>query len=158
MTPRNSLDQESRMLKNSSLVIGTFASLINQGIIIISERVQHVSVERHLFVKLLEESIRQIDFDEEWYISTYHDVADAIKMGDIANARSHYVQFGYYEHRLPYRITADNDWYLDVYPDVREAVTKGLFSSAQLHFMEVGYREGRFPYPNFNLRRMNEVE
>jgi hypothetical protein len=42
-----------------------------------------------------------VEVDEDWYRHRYPDVAAAIDMGNLASARQHFVQFGYFEGRDP---------------------------------------------------------
>jgi hypothetical protein len=53
----------------------------------------------------------------------------------------HYVRFGFYEHRPPYKVDIDEAWYLRTYPDVKIAVERQRFASGQEHFEADGYRE-----------------
>jgi len=39
--------------------------------------------------------------DEEWYLTTYPDVADGIEAGNIVSATEHFLSNGYAEGRLP---------------------------------------------------------
>jgi hypothetical protein len=41
------------------------------------------------------------DFDEEWYLREYPDVADAVREGRGPSGRSHYISHGRYEGRRP---------------------------------------------------------
>ena len=75
----------------------------------------------------------------------------------MSDAKQHYVQSGYFEHRRPYHISVDPDWYIEQNPDVREAVGNKTFESVQTHFERNGFREGRHPYPNFALRMKPEA-
>jgi hypothetical protein len=61
------------------------------------------------------------------------------------------VRFGYFEHRLPYRIEVKEEWYLEQYPDIKKAIDRRDFKSGQEHFETNGFREGRMPHPNFEL-------
>jgi hypothetical protein len=97
--------------------------------------------------------ITQVYVDEVWYKNKYQDVSDALEQGTLRSARQHYIEFGFYEHRMPYEIVPDEQWYLDNYPDVRAAVRREDYSSAQEHFDLVGYAEGRLPFANFALLR-----
>jgi hypothetical protein len=92
-----------------------------------------------------------IKFDETWYLSKYPDVKDAVKRGRVASGREHYVQSGYYEHRMPSAIMVNEKWYVEAYPDVAEAIQAGVYKSAQVHFEAAGFQEGRLPYANFQL-------
>jgi hypothetical protein len=76
------------------------------------------------------------------------DVAVACRAGQVASAQEHFTQNGYFEGRLPFKITVDEDWYLKAYPDVANGIAAGAFASAQEHFVAIGYLEGRLPRPN----------
>lgn len=131
--------------------MGTYASLLNQKIIIPSAKGNYIAVERHFFNNCLAPIIEKIRIDEKWYLQAHPDVREAIASGVVPNARVHYASFGFYEHRMPYRILVDEAWYLAEYPDVRAAIAKKHFESGQAHFEADGFREGRFPYSNFQL-------
>ena len=131
--------------------LATYASLLNQKIIIPSAKGNYVAVERHFLNECLTPMIEKIKIDEEWYLRIHPDVREAIANGVVPNARSHYTRFGFYESRTPYRIVVDETWYLTEYPDVRSAIAQRHFESGQAHFDADGFREGRFPYPNFRL-------
>ena len=98
------------------------------------------------FIKILRMMIAGIEVDEDWYRSEYEDIARAINSGSVPSAKQHFLDDGYFEGRLPFRITVDERWYLQQYPDVAESVRKGVVSSGQQHFNEDGYREGRLPF------------
>jgi hypothetical protein len=84
-------------------------------------------------------------FDEQWYLSTYPDIAEAIRQGKFASGRDHYLHFGYFENRLPFKPEVDAGWYAREYPDVAESIEAGISKSALAHFIASGYREGRQP-------------
>jgi hypothetical protein len=129
----------------------SFASLVNQKLVVLSNSSDYVAVDWHFFAQSLRPLIGRIHVDAEWYAKTYPDVKEAIGQRIVSDAKDHYERFGYFEHRFPYRIQAEEDWYLDQYPDVKEAIAKRLFPSGQIHFELYGYREGRMPYANFEL-------
>jgi hypothetical protein len=129
---------------------GTFATLRNQGLLT-PENTGHFRVERNFLIALMVKNIASIKFDEAWYLSKYLDVKDAVKRGVVPSGREHYVQSGYYEHRMPCAILVNEKWYLDAYPDVAEAMRAGVYKSGQAHFEMAGFREGRMPYANFQL-------
>ena len=135
-----------------SILISSFATLINQKMVIPSPRTQYVAVDKNHFVEFLKPTLRNVYVDTEWYLRTNPDIADAVQSGVVADAREHYVTFGYYEHRMPYEIKVKEDWYLAQYADVKEAVSNGLFLSAHEHYYIAGFKEGRLPYANFSLR------
>ncbi len=117
-----------------------------------SSRTQYVAVDKDHLIDFMKPTLSQIQVDESWYVQAYPDVADAIQKGIVADARDHYVSYGYYEHRMPYEITVDENWYLTQYPDVREAVTNGIIATARDHFYAAGFKEGRLPQAGFTFR------
>ncbi len=136
-------------------VVVTYASLTNNKITIISSTTPYFAVEQHFFYGLMERYLENIFVDENWYLETYPDIDDAIKAGAVSGAEEHFRRFGYYEHRMPYKIEVDEDWYKKAYPDVQSGIDAGHFPSGQQHFVTLGYREGRIPFPNFALRLRN---
>src|SRR5260370_29161219 len=44
----------------------------------------------------------EIDFDEEWYLLTYPDVATSVRVGEIASGLQHYLSHGRDEGRKPH--------------------------------------------------------
>ncbi len=131
----------------------TYATLLNLKVIVPSTKTNYVAVERHYWQNAFEAKLSEIEVDEEWYLLQYPDVALALANRVVGNARQHYCQSGYFEHRMPYKIEVQPEWYMAQYPDVRDAVKQGVFASPQEHFERLGYQEGRFPYPEFALRK-----
>jgi hypothetical protein len=129
---------------------GSMASLKNQGLIV-PDGDHHFKVEKNLLVSLMAARLMKIKFDENWYLSRYPDVKEAVKRGVVASGRDHYLSHGYYEHRMPTPILVNEKWYLDSYPDVAEAIRGGVYKTAQSHFDHSGFREGRMPYANFQF-------
>jgi hypothetical protein len=119
-----------------------FPSVVSGNIV--SEGSKKVLSQENLLhaVKLL---LRGVDVDEEWYVTVYPDIAEAIEAGMIKSAKSHFIENGYFEGRLPFELSVDEDWYLKTYPDVAEGVSRGEFRSAKDHFENYGYKEGRLP-------------
>ncbi len=113
----------------------------------------------HHYVELLESKLREllrnvlskVPVDEPWYLTTYPDVAEAVKNGHIKSAREHYIVAGFYEDRQPRQIIVDEAWYLKEYPDVAEAIKSGAFNGAAEHFDRDGYKEGRLAAPGWSL-------
>lgn len=126
----------------------SFSVLKNQGLLT-PEGSTHFRVERNFLISLMAKKIGDAKFDEAWYLSKYPDVREAIKRGVIASGRDHYLQFGYFENRMPTAILVNEKWYLDTYPDVAKAIKAGIYKSGQAHFDQAGFGEGRFPYANF---------
>lgn len=111
------------------------------------------------YVELLESKFRdilnyllvQIEVDEDWYLSSYDDVEDAVRAGSLTSGREHYIRAGYFENRLPRPIRVDEEWYLAEYPDVAEAISAGVFISGTQHFERSGFQEGRLPEAGWSL-------
>jgi hypothetical protein len=129
----------------------SYATLLNEKIIVPSAKTAYSAVERNHLISFLEPHVRRIRVDEDWYRAAHPGVAEAIARGELGCAADHYAVAGFYEHRMPYAIVVDEEWYLDQYPDVRSAVAEGLFASGAQHFADSGYREGRLPYARFTL-------
>ena len=85
-----------------------------------------------------------LPFDEEFYLKTYPDVADAYHSGEIADLHMHFVEVGYFEGRLPTRPQFDDIFYKEMYPDVAAAVATGELESALDHYIKTGAAECRF--------------
>jgi hypothetical protein len=128
------------------------AALANRKMILPSTREDYLIVEKAYLIDLFRPVVSRIVVDVDWYSGKYPDVRSAIGAGVIPDAAEHYIQYGYYEHRMPYAIVVDEEWYLAQYEDVSEAVRNRVFTSGQGHFEERGYQEGRVPYPNFTLK------
>ena len=105
-----------------------------------------VSISYDDFVGVLRLMISGIEVNEEWYLTEYPDIAQAIRDGKVESARQHFIDDGFFEGRRPFPMDVDERWYLEQYPDVAESVRTGVVGSGQQHFVEDGYREGRLPY------------
>ncbi len=105
-----------------------------------------VSLSYDDFVRVLRLMISGIQVNEEWYLTEYPDIAQAIRDGKVELARQHFIDDGFFEGRRPFPMDVDERWYLQQYPDVAESVRTGVVGSGQQHFVEDGYREGRLPY------------
>ena len=136
---------------SSWLKLPTFASLLNQKILIQSKSSDYIAVDQYFFNNCLYPLISRIELDEQWYLQKYPDVRQAIAKKAVKDAKDHFVRFGYFEHRLPYRIEVKEEWYLEQYPDIKKAIDRRDFKSGQEHFETNGFREGRMPHPNFEL-------
>lgn len=98
-------------------------------------------------LKMVRVLLTVVEVDEEFYLSRNQDVADGVRNGTIRSAREHFVDHGYFEGRLPYRIEVDEEWYLERHADLADSVREGTYATAQEHFDGPGYPEGREPYP-----------
>lgn len=87
-----------------------------------------------------------LEVDESFYLTRYPDVAQGVQGGTIRSAREHFVDHGYFEGRLPYRIDVDEAWYRETHTDVAETILRGEYESGQDHFDGPGYPEGRLPF------------
>ena len=134
-----------------------YSSLLNNKLAIKSGSTPYYAVEQHFFHEVMANYLASIYVDTGWYLECYPDIRDAVSAGAVAGAEDHYRRFGYFEHRLPYRIEVDEPWYLDSYQDVKSGVDLGHFASGQAHFDMLGYREGRLPFANFSLRLKTEA-
>ena len=105
-----------------------------------------VSLSYDDFVGVLRLMISGIQVNEEWYLTEYPDIAQAIRDGKVESARQHFIDDGFFEGRRPFPMDVDERWYLEQYSDVAESVRTGVVGSGQQHFVEDGYREGRLPY------------
>ncbi|MGE0417820.1 MAG: hypothetical protein AB7O80_13530 [Acetobacteraceae bacterium] len=88
-----------------------------------------------------------VHVDEEWYLERNPDIARGVRDGIVKSGKEHFINNGYFEGRMPFRIQVDEEWYLEQYPEVAEAIRGGVMDSAQQHFEEHGYKEGRRPGP-----------
>ena len=85
-------------------------------------------------------SVPEADFDREWYLQTYPDVA-----ASGVDPTEHYLTYGKAEERYPSReefqkIGFDREWYLQAYPDV---AASGVDPTE--HFLAYGKAEQRYP-------------
>jgi len=135
------------------MIILTYANLINRKLVLPSAQKTFLTVDEEFLTQLLKPRLEKIHVDEEWYLGAYPDVSAAIKNGVVPNAKAHYCQYGFYEHRMPHCVRVDENWYLTEYPDVREGVRAKHFASGQDHFELWGYREGRRPCEAFELEQ-----
>ena len=110
-----------------------------------------VEVVKSQFHDLLRSLIKAIEVDEDWYLSTYADVAQAVREGQFSSGCDHYRQSGYFEDRMPRRISVDEAWYRWTYADVEKALNERHFTSGQQHFEKDGFREGRLPSEGWRL-------
>lgn len=104
-----------------------------------------VSLPYDELVHLVKLMARSVHVDEDWYLAGNSDVVTAIRSGQIRSARQHWIEFGYFEGRLPSQLAVDPDWYLNRYPDVAQALAAGAIESPHSHYLEFGYQEGRLP-------------
>ena len=110
-----------------------------------------ITISVAVFRDLLRASLSNVVVDEKFYLSMYSDVVGAIKDGSFVSPQHHYIEYGYFEDRLPFRIKVDEDYYFRMNPDIKLSVDAGRIPSAQIHFERHGYKEGRLPRDGWSL-------
>jgi hypothetical protein len=110
-----------------------------------------VSIRSGLLRDLLRLALEHVRIDERYYLLAYPDVGKAVEGGLFADPHHHYVEFGFFEDRLPFRVEVDEDFYFRTNPDVELSVMGGFIHSAQAHFERSGYKEGRLPREGWSL-------
>ena len=87
--------------------------LMSSKLFLVSPSSPYIAVDQHFFFRWFGQALGTIYFDEQWYLTKYPDIRSAVQGGKIAKAQHHYTRFGFYEHRLPYKIEIDEPWVLD---------------------------------------------
>jgi hypothetical protein len=128
-----------------------FASIKREHDIIWPAATDEIAIQTGLFRTLLRLALEHVRVDERYYLRTYPDVGEAVATGLFTSPRHHYVEFGYFEDRLPFRIEVNEEFYFRSYPDVKANVSLGYIPSAQVHFEQNGYKEGRLPREAWSL-------
>ena len=105
-----------------------------------------LTMSRAGFAALMQELLAFADFDEAWYLSTYKDVADAVAQKKFKSARDHYLNYGYFEGRLPTAKGFDAGYYAKQYGDVAKELKGSDPKLLVHHFLTHGYAEGRQPH------------
>jgi hypothetical protein len=103
------------------------------------------TVSRSFLVELLWPTLKRIRFDEKYYRTANKDLREAEEAGRLKDLYSHYINFGYFENRLPCAVEVDGTFYARSYPDVAVAVLENRVPSCQNHFETTGFAEGRLP-------------
>lgn len=104
-----------------------------------------VAISADMLKELITRALAGVDFDPDWYLETYPDIREAWEAGKIEDLKSHFINTGYFEGRLPNSRCFDENWYLNAYPDVREAITSGQVKTAFEHYCQNGQLEWRSP-------------
>lgn len=105
-----------------------------------------VSVPREILARLLDLYILCWGFDEDWYLSTYPDIEEAVRQNLFPSGWAHFRAIGYFEGRFGQQPVVDAEWYVSTYPDIAQAMLEGKVTSALDHFIRFGYQEGRLPH------------
>ncbi|NEN92506.1 MAG: SGNH/GDSL hydrolase family protein [Okeania sp. SIO3H1] len=82
-------------------------------------------------------------FDEQFYLETYPEVAEAVANGTVSDGFFHFIRFGQFESRDPNAIFNTN-FYLDTNPGVAAAVEQNVLTPTE-HFINFGQFEQRDP-------------
>jgi len=94
---------------------------------------------------LIKMMLASVDVDDAWYRRRYPDVSAAVDAGEYQSTRHHFIEHGYFEGRLPCRLSIDETWYIQTNDDVLAGIRNGDIASAEEHFNQYGYVEGRLP-------------
>ena len=110
-----------------------------------------ILLDMELVTALLRALADGISVDDAWYRKRYPDVEDGIRKGEFKSAKHHYVEFGYFEDRVPQYFKVDDEFYRNTYPDIAEHIETGRLLSNQEHFELYGFKEGRLPWSEWRL-------
>ena len=105
----------------------------------------HSAVADEDIYSLIKILLLSVAVDDAFYREKYPDVSAAIDAGDYESPRDHFIRHGYFEGRIPSRLSIDQDWYIKNYDDVLLGIENGDIVSAEDHFNLHGYQEGRLP-------------
>lgn len=94
----------------------------------------------------------EINFDEEWYLLAYPDVARAVAAGEVGSGLQHYLAHGRQEGRKP-RAEFDPAWYARAYPAVADEIASDHPEALERHYRERGCHRGYLPYPQASRPR-----
>ena len=97
---------------------------------------------------LLSSALASGFIDEIGYLAANPDVKGAIQRGEISDAKTHFIENGYFENRVGAIGVFDEEYYLNCNPDVFNAVRRGLWASGKDHYEQVGKFEWRSPNEN----------
>jgi hypothetical protein len=128
--------------------------LIREGHLQFDANGSFVTVSRRHLVDLLRPYLAAVKFDLDFYRSANPDLAQAEAAGTVRNLHDHYIEFGYFEDRLPCLIEVDATFYAKEYPDVASGIMSRAVKSAQWHFETFGFKEGRRPSRGWTFDRL----
>jgi hypothetical protein len=113
------------------------------------DRSATIAVPKEMFKFLVQVALDSSDFNQAGYLRDNPDIAEAVRDGDVADPRAHYVGFGYFEGRTGGTPNVDERWYLTTYSDVAQGVKTGKVRSANEHYNVIGGSEGRSPSADY---------
>jgi len=80
-------------------------------------------------------------FDEDFYLTLYPDIAEAVANGHFPSGRDHYDMFGFAEGRAPCS-DVDKAWYCQAYPIAAVELGQGEALDPMHHWIETGQFRG----------------
>lgn len=104
-----------------------------------------IAVDAKLLKAVLQAVVARAPFSEEFYKTTYPDIAGAHAAGTIPDLHQHFVESGYFEGRFGAPPAVDEAFYTSFYKDVGQAVLRGDVESGLEHYLRSGSAEGRLP-------------
>ena len=131
--------------------LAVFAAIARENNIIWPLAPGEISISTGFFRDLLRFALERVQFDSNYYLRSYPDISEALEKGLFKSPHHHYVEFGYFENRLPFRIEVDEEFYFRSNPDIKASVSAGTIPSAQAHFERHGFKEGRLPREDWSL-------
>lgn len=96
------------------------------------------------------------DYDEEWYLKTYPDVAAAVARGDWVSGYAHFSHIGRRNGRLG-APEIDETWYLEEYPEAGREIGTGGARSCSDHYLKFGRYRGYLAEPAERTRTTNSA-
>ena len=106
-----------------------------------------IAIDAKLLRAILQALAEASGFNQEFYLASYPDIAEAFAAGEIDDLRQHFVELGFFEGRMGAPPPVDEAFYTSLYKDVGEAVLRGDVKSGAEHYMRSGAAEGRVPNP-----------
>ncbi|HEY5329668.1 MAG TPA: dTDP-4-dehydrorhamnose 3,5-epimerase [Acidobacteriaceae bacterium] len=110
-----------------------------------------VLLDYGVLIDLLKVLADRVPVDEVWYRERYPDIDDGIRKGEFRSAKHHYVEFGYFEDRIPRHFEVNDQFYRATNPDIAQGIKSGTIASTQGHFEQYGFNEGRIPWDGWWL-------
>jgi hypothetical protein len=110
---------------------------------------EKVTIDKDLFFQILRAAVYESPyFDEKYYLTKNPDLKGTPFE---ENARLHYAQTGYFQHKSPGPMQIDEDFYVKSNVDIKRALLTGKVKKLQQHYDANGFKEGRNPVANFTI-------
>jgi ectoine hydroxylase-related dioxygenase (phytanoyl-CoA dioxygenase family) len=90
---------------------------------------------------VLEALVAADDYNEEWYLERYPDVAKGVEQGHWASGYAHFCRVGRERGRLGVP-QIDESWYLNAYPLAAQEIASGKARNCNEHFFKFGRHRG----------------